>query len=265
MKRDNLLNLDHTPTLEELREFFKANDWTSAKIYDNPDFTQEDIECIKEISDLVTSKWDKIAYEKGLKLSPYHSNKENNALVKLRNETANNIGGLATKLVNENPDELMNAVEKLFTENPELLVPENADKFFENGMNILMDTMEYDKLLELFKKMPAEEDFSNTQNNLRKIDFDRKWNHTRAKIKTESLEEINEPLIADKNYDEAQINLIKNEFWESLDNKDKQLLTLKMQGHTQSEIAEILNYKTHSAVSKRLEKLKSKFKEEYIL
>ena len=33
-KRKNLLDIDRLPTREELRAFFKANDWTARKPYD---------------------------------------------------------------------------------------------------------------------------------------------------------------------------------------------------------------------------------------
>ena len=32
-----LLDLDHLPTLEEMQDFFKENDWSAAKIYTEPE------------------------------------------------------------------------------------------------------------------------------------------------------------------------------------------------------------------------------------
>ena len=42
MKKD-LLNMDRLPTLDELKEFFKENDWTSTKIDDPSKRTDEEL------------------------------------------------------------------------------------------------------------------------------------------------------------------------------------------------------------------------------
>ena len=50
-----------------------------------------------------------------------------------------------------------------------------------------------------------------------------------------------------------------DEFWTSITEADQNLLRMKMDGLTQKEIAAELGYKTHSAVTKRLQKLKEIF------
>ena len=50
-------------------------------------------------------------------------------------------------------------------------------------------------------------------------------------------------------------------FWGSLSDDDKTILMYAMNGMTQAEIAEKMGFKTHSAVGKRLTKLKKKFVE----
>ena len=48
-------------------------------------------------------------------------------------------------------------------------------------------------------------------------------------------------------------------FWGSLSEDDKTILMYAMNDMTQAEIAEKMGFKTHSAVGKRLAKLKQKF------
>lgn len=277
MDKDKLINLDRVPTMDELREFFKSNDWSASNLADFDNLPQEDIENIAFISKLINKKWDKLAYEKGLNLSPYKSHKEDNSLLKLRNETTLNIGGALNKLLNEKPEELEEVLSAFAESDPALFKTENADKFLENAVNTLMDVMQYEELAKIFKEMPAQEDFNNGEYNLRSIDFYRKWNHTRSKYKTVSTNGLDDKTDDEGNLIEYEVkdefqskvedkavgNIVQNNFWDTLSDTDKKLLTLRMQGYSQAEIADMLAYKTHSAVTKRLEKLKVKFNEKF--
>lgn len=101
-----------------------------------------------------------------------------------------------------------------------------------------------------------------------KIDFYRKWYHTRAKISVESLDELKERYaenndgtdwdVPDERSDMNRTVLepmAVNEFLASLSETDKQILTMRMEGITLEKIAEKLGYKTHSAVHKRIRKI----------
>ena len=102
-----------------------------------------------------------------------------------------------------------------------------------------------------------------------KIDFYRKWYHTRAKnVTVESLEEIKERYaenndgmewdIPDEDSDMNRAVLepmAVNEFLASLGETDRQILTMRMEGITLEKIAEKLGFKTHSAVHKRIRKI----------
>jgi hypothetical protein len=59
--------------------------------------------------------------------------------------------------------------------------------------------------------------------------------------------------------DEVIANLTGDNFWDSISDDDRALLRMRMSGKTQQEIADALGYKTHSAVTKRLQKLKEMF------
>lgn len=102
-----------------------------------------------------------------------------------------------------------------------------------------------------------------------KIDFYRKWYHTRAKnVTVESLEEIKKRYaenndgvdwdIPDENSNMSHTVLepmAVSEFLASLGETDRQILTMRMEGITLEKIAEKLGFKTHSAVHKRIRKI----------
>jgi DNA-binding CsgD family transcriptional regulator len=65
--------------------------------------------------------------------------------------------------------------------------------------------------------------------------------------------------VADKsvNVEEEVISQLTGQtFWDSISEDDRILLKMRMSGKTQQEIADALGYKSHSAVTKRLQKLK---------
>ena len=112
------------------------------------------------------------------------------------------------------------------------------------------------------------EDFD-YRNSRQKIDFYRKWYHTRAKnVTVESLEEIKERYaenndgmewdIPDENSNMSHTVLepmAASEFLASLGETDRQILTMRMEGIKLEKIAEKLGFKTHSAVHKRIRKI----------
>lgn len=49
---------------------------------------------------------------------------------------------------------------------------------------------------------------------------------------------------------------LENQFLDTLNGTDREIYLMRKQGLTQAEIAERLGYKTHSAVTKRMEKMR---------
>jgi hypothetical protein len=125
---------------------------------------------------------------------------------------------------------------------------------------------------------PAAEDFDESVfQNYDKIDFDRQWNHLRTKVgrllslTPEIMEEIPSST-TDIATESIHLGMIPVEteaelyrqllqaFMDSLDNDiDRKILYLRDQGATQEEIAAALGYANHSAVAKRMKKLKEQF------
>ena len=104
-----------------------------------------------------------------------------------------------------------------------------------------------------------------------KIDFQRAWTHSRTKAGASlSLDEAQEQEdgaieeIADPrgDFEDGLIQKLRlMDFMETLEERDQQILSLKMQGQTNEEIAKAVGYETHSAVTKRLQRIGDKYKE----
>ncbi len=111
-----------------------------------------------------------------------------------------------------------------------------------------------------------------------KIDFYRKWHHTRARFKTVSLDQLIEQHNGDARgdamdaalgdfiddpaagFEEVVCTSINNEtFYKTLKSRDLEILEMRVDGATYQEIADKLGYKTHSAVLKRINRISGKY------
>ena len=101
-----------------------------------------------------------------------------------------------------------------------------------------------------------------------KIDFYRKWYHTRAKISVESLDEIKEKYAENTDGMEWDIPvdsvnvestvlepIAVSKFLDTLSETDRKILTMRMDDVTLEKIAKELGFKTHSAIHKRIRKI----------
>lgn len=130
-------------------------------------------------------------------------------------------------------------------------------------------------LIDAVKEMRCIEDFDERASRA-KIDFHRKWYHTQTKHPMVSLEALF-PYQKDASRAEALDDLLQitdqaanpeehvchrltmESFLKSLSKQEQEILLLRQQGFTQNEIAEKLYYQTHSAVSKRIANIKTKY------
>lgn len=127
-------------------------------------------------------------------------------------------------------------------------------------------------IIDFVKQNRCHEDYNARMSNP-KIDFYRKWNHSRAKTKVVSLDAMIENEnsqsvssseeyydILDQVIDYNKISFEHNSvykmdlerYMDSLSETDKEIFQLKYNGYTQKEIAKKLGYKTHSAVGKKI-------------
>lgn len=123
------------------------------------------------------------------------------------------------------------------------------------------------ELFDLSHKTAVIEDFNeNQKENHPKIDFERKMYGLRRKFDCLlSFEELAESDLVglspeDEVFEisEPDFDKIMVSFLDTLDDTDRTICNMKMEGKTQYEIARELGYKNHSAVTKRMAKIKEK-------
>ena len=285
-KRKTLLDLDRLPTQKELREFFLANDWSARKPYDFDEWSQEKIED-KSYSESIFNKiWHKISKKHGQKASPRCYTKDYPPEV-LRSNVSDIVNGSVAEMVNEHPDVVqsifdslsddfmsggLKTVKAIMTgqeiENPQALTGEDVakvDHFVDNAMDTLMTTVDYDTLVQVCREFGAPEDFSDIKTNYPRNDFEEKYNHTKAKTKVTfstlaadyamDVERINSYSPAEL----AESSAFVADFYEELDEIDLAILKLKIEGKNLEEIADILGFRTHSAVHKRIKRIQQQY------
>ncbi len=87
-----------------------------------------------------------------------------------------------------------------------------------------------------------------------KIDFHRRWYHTRAKVKVlDFIQADEEP--SSYPYDNIVSRLDVERFTGSLEYKNQSIVRLLLAGYTQAEIGKILGFANHSGVNKRIRKI----------
>ena len=274
MKKDKdwLLHLDRTPTLEELQEHFREHDFSAAAIRDIDYDTMpgDEVEFLEYVKGFMDEHWEAHSQEMGL--SSTNNYGKENPLIAMRDNLEDLVSTTVLELLTEKQDTAAKILEQYFSD-PDL--EQKVDAFLHNAVGTTMQVMDYPRLVQVMKEIPTYEDFNHyNKNNRPRIDFHRKWEHSRAKIKVTSLDEMEEVVddegdpvyspVADEsvNVEEQAFSELKvREFWASLNEDEQRLLQLKMDGLTTQEIAAELGLKTHSAVVKRLQKLKKKYDE----
>jgi hypothetical protein len=89
-------------------------------------------------------------------------------------------------------------------------------------------------------------------------DFERKINHSRAKVKV-SFVELRDTIPVQAPYTDVEDDIVFGDFMALLDRKERRIVVLLKSGYTKvGEIASMLGYANHSPVSKRLARIRSK-------
>lgn len=174
--------------------------------------------------------------------------------------------------VNKNVDDLTD-------DEIEMVTGKVADAFYETMMELLMKSQGIPEVINLTKKVvnQTHQDFPEG-NNYRKTDFQRAFYHTRTQMDTIlSLDEFQENGYdmdegarnffdqiedeIDPAEEDEKENLILTAYYQILDNVEREILELRIKKFTNEDIAKQLGYKTQSAISKRLAKMRKKFDE----
>ncbi len=289
--QQDLLSLNRTPTVEELREHFITHDFTTLPTEDYSEQSSRRNELHAHIVSLINDKWKKNAKSMKHK-TPQSCYTKNHPIEALRIRVQNLIADKVIMLLDEperakkflkafmKPHEIelffkqINNPELSFNESDliEIIINEasdesdthdKADKLVDNAVNTMMKVMDYERLYKIAKINSCHDDFNTFRpENFEAITHHRRWNHTRTKYNAPlSYVRIKEQEIVVSMEDAADAEAKVENFYRILSENDRNILRLSIKGYNQSEIADILNYETQGAISKRLAKIKEKWNE----
>ena len=150
---------------------------------------------------------------------------------------------------------------------PFAFIPMDAmDELLGNIVPAVMEKRNMQAAIDTAREFRCFEDFSRRRTR-RKEDFFRKWYHTRSKHAPLSLERLQEEhreaTGRELEFEDTTVHIDADvtgkvqveQFMSTLDDKDQQILQLRMNGRTLEEIADELGYKNHTGVLKRIRKI----------
>ena len=298
MKKSSLLEKEGPITIEDLKANFKENDFTTMKSQFNPKKASEgELFLYGRAKTIFQQSWnEKMGELTGL--SSLINFSDDSPLVSLEKTDETLVSGIVMEL-RENEEALDRIFDSYCRITEECCIEEIAkyaeetgkdpddmteeeletifnrvvDEFLGKMMSLFLQTQSVPELVELQKSMATHEDFNESVvQNFSKIDFDRKWTHSRseagAPLSLDGLIDAFQDAIPVEPVDNAEeeVELIdfERKVFESLDETDKEIYSMKKQGYTQNEIAEKLGFKNASVVSKRLANIKQIFIEQML-
>ena len=255
----SLLELERTPTIEELKEQFHKNDFSAAAAdIDYASMPNQTAEALAFIRRFMDEKWESQAQEMGLQHSKNYSKRH--PLIAMRNSLEKLAAAIVWYMMSERPEVAISILMQYDFSDPN--IHKYADDFLHNAVHMTMEVLDFPTLVQVMKEFPIHEDFAHGKaRSFSEIDFFRKWNHSRSKIEVTSLDDLEETAQASSvNVEDYTIEKLKTRaFWSSLSDEDRELIKLKMEGRTTQEIAGRFGLKTPSAIVKRLKKLRKRY------
>lgn len=247
--------------LNSLREYFHNNDFSTMPVKDPSEYSEKELKLYKKVLKLVNSEWKAISKSLGL-THPQDCYSKDYPPELLRERVQRIIADNVVKLCH-NKKALWNVFKKFVL--PAILMGKNGDEQLHNTTNALIQTLDIEGLSKSAKEFSCDEDFNQSKElNYPKMDHDRKWNHSRAKIKVESLDKIAErsptgepPQIPDKTNIEsnADIHILIKQLIDSATEQEQEIIKLLSEGYNQSEIARKLDV-SQSTISRKIKKFK---------
>ena len=189
---------------------------------------------------------------------------QDNPLIALRDSVEDLISD-GVRMILTGPDEIIEGIISQFDfDDPD--IDKKADNFMHTAVGTMLDVMQYDQLAEVVQSLSAAEDFNPyIKPNFRAQDHNKKWYHTDSEIEVEYCPDPEAKLRPDQAVVDPQkiaiFNLMVEDYWKTLDDTEKKIYRLREQGYTQGKVAKMLGYSGNSAVSKRLKKMRVKFKD----
>ncbi len=165
--------------------------------------------------------------------------------------------------------------EELTDEEIEDVVDKLAGLFMEEMINALMTAQKTPEIFAVLHKgdtkLTAHEDFNDSVcENHDKINFLKRWTHSDTQLgaalsleavmasNMDAVESATDFFSPVESMEEAYMEL-RDGFLATLSEDDRAIFIMRENGKTQKEVAEALGYKTHSAVTKRLQAMREQF------
>ena len=249
-------------TMDKLREYFHNNDFSTIPVKDPSEYTEKQLKFYNRVLRIVNAEWKSISESLGLTHpQECYSNDFPPELIRERVQRiiADNVVKLCC-----NKRTFWNILWHFIV--PMFLKRENSDEALHNTTNALMQTLDIEGLSKTAREFSCDEDFNpNKSINYPRMDHIKKWNHSRAKMKVESLDELSErspsdepPQIPDKTNVEtaADIHILIENLIDSSTEQEREIIGLLSEGYTQSEIAERLGV-SQSTISRKIKNFKN--------
>ena len=298
MKKSSLFEKEGPITIEDLKANFEENDFTTMKSKFNPKKANEgELFLYGRAKTIFQQSWnEKMGELTGL--SSLINFSDDSPLVSLEKTDENLVSGIVMELreneevldrifdsyckiteeryfeeITKYAEEIGKDPDDLTEEEFEIIFNRVVDAFLAKMMSLFLQNQSVPELVELQKSIATHEDFNESiEQNFSKIDFDRKWTHSRseagAALSLDGLIEAFQDAIPveplDNTTEEVEVIDIERKVLENLNETDKEIYLLKKQGYSQNEIAEKLGFKSASAVSKRLANIKQIFIEQML-
>lgn len=257
----NLLNEEEI-TLDKLRETFHNNDFSTLPVKDQSEYSEKELRLYNRVLKLVNAEWKTISKSLGLTY-PQDCYSKDFPPELIRDRVQRIIADNVVKLCG-NKTTFWNMLWNFII--PTLQKGENGDEALHNTTNALMQTLDIEGLSKTAKEFSCDEDFNpNKALNYPRMDHIKRWNHSRAKMKVESLDEISErspngepPQIPNKTNVEtvADIHILIENLIDSSTEQERAIIGLLSEGYNQSEIAERLGV-SQSTISRKIKKFRN--------
>ena len=257
----DLLNSDKPLTLERLREFFHENDFSTIPVKDPSEYDEKEFRLYNKVLKLINAEWKTISKSLGM-THPQDCYSKDYPPELIREHVQRIIADNVVKICG-NKKSFWNMLWHFIV--PMILKRKNGAEALHNTTNALMQTLDIEGLSKSAKEFSCDEDFNQSKElNYPKMDHDRKWNHSRAKIKVESLDKVAErsstgepPQIPDKTNVEAaaDIHILIEQLIARSTYQERKIIKLLSEGYNQSEIARKLNI-SQSTISRKIKKFK---------
>ena len=248
-------------TLDKLRENFRENDFSTMPIKDPSEYSAKELKLYNRVLKIVNAKWKAISKSLGLK-HPQDCYSKDYPPELIRDRVQRIIADNVVKL-RYNKKAFWKVLWKFII--PRLFRGSNGDKELHNTTNALMLTLDIKGLSETSREFSCDEDFNKSKAlNYPRMDHNRRWKHTRAKVKVQSLDELTErsptgdpPQVSDNTNIErtADVHILIEKLLDNSTEKERKIIALLSEGYNQDEIAEKLGI-SQSTVSRKISKFR---------